>query len=181
MGWPAAAQRGSTNTTCWRQKRPLPRARCQARRAGTARSDEQQVSHQKSTSRQGLPACPSQKGNHRYHKNKGGHGLHEIHDKLDKRINSRATGAEPTHWNTNKDGQAGRCSQQRQRGHGLFPEPQQPHVGQNTANQIAVRIPAVSRVSSTIRLAITIQGVFTNTNSKASRIKDQGSRIIRIP
>ena len=58
--------------------------------------------------------------------------MHEIHDKLDKRINSRATGAEPTHWNTNKDGQAGRCSQQRQRGHGLFPEPQQPHVGQKT-------------------------------------------------
>ena len=101
--------------------------------------------------------------------------MHEIHDKLDKRINSRATGAESTHWNTNKDGQAGRCSQQRHVVMAFSQNPNNPMWARTLANQIAVRIPAVSRVSSTIRLAITIQGVFTNTNSKASRIKDQGS------
>ena len=47
--------------------------------------------------------------------------------------------------------------------------PKRPMYDKNAPDQTAVLIPAVNHVKTTIKLAITIQGVVTNANSSASR------------
>ena len=49
--------------------------------------------------------------------------------------------------------------------------PKRPIYDKNAPDQSAVLMPAVNHVKTTIKLAITIQGVVTNASSNASNIK----------